>query len=89
MNIEAQGDTIIVDEVKDVGLVSNLIHIPNEFANKTDACRGVVLSVGPDYKHDVKVGDIVIYRRNECIDIKDNGRTYKSIKGKMVDAIEE
>lgn len=86
----AQGNTVIIEPVYR-GLESSLIVIPEEIKKRHGMHRGRVISVGPDYKYgnSIKVGDLVVYRADEGIEIEDKGRIYKSLKGKWVDAVEE
>lgn len=81
--LKAVRDTIIVSiEYSDQS--KGGIVIPETAKQYSGSFVGIVHSVGPDYKYDVKPGDKVYIRRHEGFKILHKGTTYFSMRSRWV-----
>lgn len=86
MKLKAVRDTILVKIIyadKMRGIV-----VPERVKQYSGNMWGEVVSVGPDYKYDVKRGDKVYYRRHEGFKIIVGQEEFISLRNKWVVAKE-
>jgi len=82
MSLRAVRDTIIVRVIYDER--SRGIVIPDKAKQYGAAFTGDVISVGVEYKYDVKPGDRIYFRRYEGFKILHKGIAYLCLRAKWV-----
>lgn len=87
--LKAAGSYVIVEPVFEVK--NEKIYIPAHIAKKEGDFYGVVVAVGPEYRQDkpLKVGESVLYRRNEGVEIEHDGKKFLALKEQWVLAVIE
>ena len=78
--IKAVRDTVIVRVI--YAEKTGLIEIPDQAKQYSGNFCGRVISVGPDYKYDLKAGDKVYFRRHEGHKVIIDDITYLSLRSK-------
>lgn len=76
--LKAVYDTLIV-KVKYKQL-SDIIYIPDTAAKQVCAFWAEVVSIGPDFPYDVRVGDRIAFPRHEGISVWHDGEQYYCLK---------
>ena len=85
--IKAVRDMVIVECVYEEK--KNTLYIPDNAKQYHGDFYGVVIAIGPDYKHDLKVGQKVMFRRHEGTKVIIDNKEYLALKEKWVEAIIE
>ena len=80
--ISARGNYVIVEPVYEKTVGS--IILPDGVEKREANCWGLVVSVGPEFKYEVKTGDKVIFRRHEGYEIEENGKKLLCLKGRWI-----
>ncbi len=88
-NIKAPRDMVIVEPVY-AGKVegSKLIITADRDTKYIGDFHGIVVAVGPQYKHGLKIGQKVIFRRHEGTPIEIDGVEFISLQSKWVEALD-
>ena len=81
--LEAVHDYVIVELAYEEKKGS--IIVPEYYKKLIAEFRGVVVSIGPDYPYDVKVGDTLIFDRHEGFELEDmNNKKYLVLRDKRI-----
>ena len=80
--LKAVRDMVIV-KVNYTDKISNII-VPDSAKQYGGDFTGKVIAIGPDYKHDIKVGDEVFFNRHEGYRIRANGEDYLALNSKWI-----
>lgn len=65
-------------------LKSDTIAIPENARNQDPHSEGEVVGIGPDYKHDLKVGETICFPTNEGYCVDDGDDVYLCLKSRWV-----
>jgi len=88
---QAVYDTVIVEVIYKT-ITSGSIIIPNTVTNTIEYNAdhyGLVVSVGPDYRYKLKVGDKVIFRKLEGFELFVGDTKYMNLRSRWVEATVE
>ena len=88
MSLKAIRDTIIIRIEYEKETKGGIV-IPDGAKQYHGSFTGRVISVGPEYKYDVKVGDLVGFRRHEGHRLRYKGRDFLSLRSKWVECKKE
>ena len=80
--LKASFDNVIVKVIYEDK--PGLIYIPEKFEKQVKSFTGEVVSIGPLFKHDLKVGDLVLFPRNEGFLIAVGDQEYYSLRESWV-----
>lgn len=86
---KAPADMVLVEPIYD-GLVegSKIFVLHDRDKEYAGNFHGIVVAVGPDYKHGLKTGDKIRFRRHEGVKVEVDDRKLISLKAKWVDGVE-
>ena len=82
MKLEAVRNTVIV-KIEYEEKIGSII-IPDNAKQYSGDFKGRVISVGPDYKYDVKKGDRVYFYRHEGHKVIKDDETYMSLRARWL-----
>lgn len=82
MRLEAVRDTVLV-KIEYAEKIGSII-IPDKAKQYSGDFKGIVKSVGPDYKYDVKEGDRVYFYRHEGHKVIVNEETFMSLRARWL-----
>jgi co-chaperonin GroES (HSP10) len=85
MTLQAVGDQVIVRQFYHEKEGS--IYIPDTAKKYNAAFYGEVISVGPESKEDIKVGDKIAWTRHEGFEIEHDGIVYLALRPRHIQGV--